>query len=198
MTLPDKLTISRIYCTPLIFSIWFLSFQLDWNPRVGTILLLFLFAWGEISDVLDGFIARKHKIVSDLGKLLDPFSDIFLRLTYFLCFTISGIMPVWAMAIILWRELGIMFVRIMLVRKGITLAANPSGKLKAVLYFFSGFGGIVYLAIQTFWPGLSWLPILLQVLFCLFSIAAAAALLSFIIYFRYFLASYGRSGAAKV
>ena len=53
---------------------------------LSTVVLWVLFVVIELSDVFDGMVARRRQIVSDLGKLLDPFADVVSRLTYFIVF----------------------------------------------------------------------------------------------------------------
>jgi len=187
MTLPNKLTISRLYSAPLVFLAWLLPVHLGFFPRIGIIILWVLFILSEITDILDGHFARSRGQVSDVGKLMDPFSDVFLRVTYFACFIGSGLMPVWTLIIILWRELAIMFIRMLLAREGIALAANKGGKLKSFLYFVSGFGGLSALTLRAWVPELEWLLIVEKITALLFVIAAMASLVSFVDYFRYYL-----------
>ncbi len=189
MTLPNKLTLARIWATPLVFLAWYLSFHLGLSPRFGILVLWVLFLFSEITDALDGYFARRRNLVSDVGKLMDPFSDVFLRVTYFICFTSSGIMPVWALIIIVWRELGILFVRMLLIREGEALAASKGGKSKAMLYFLSGIGGLSVLTIQAWIPEWTESGTVEYVAFGLFSVSALAALLSFIDYWRHFVKS---------
>jgi len=187
MTLPNKLTISRLFSAPLVFLAWYIPIHLGYSPRLGIILLWVLFILSEITDVLDGYIARSRGQVSDIGKLMDPFSDVFLRITYFTFFVGSGLMPIWTLVIILWRELGIMFIRMLLAREGVALAANKGGKLKSVLYFISGFGGILALTLRAWAPNSEWLLKVEQLSKVLFIIAALASIVSFADYFRYYL-----------
>lgn len=194
MTLPDKLTFSRLLSAPLVFIIWYLAFYHGIQPKIGTFMIWFLFLTSEISDVLDGSIARRQGIVSDLGKLMDPFCDVFLRITYFTCFLASGLMPVWTLAIIIWREMGINFIRMLLIRQGIALAANFFGKIKSTLYFISGVGGLFCLTLRAWGPDIEWRPMAERIAEMVFIGAALAALLSFLVYLR----SYFRSGAHKI
>lgn len=187
MTLPNKLTISRLFSAPLVFLAWYVPIQLGYFPRLGTIILWVLFILSEITDILDGHFARSRGQVSDIGKLMDPFSDVFLRVTYFTCFLGAGLMPVWTLVIILWRELAIMFIRMLLAREGVALAANKGGKLKSFLYFVSGFGGVFALTLRAWTPDLVWLPRAEQIAALLFVIAAVASLVSFADYFRGYL-----------
>lgn len=187
MTLPNKLTLSRLYSAPLVFLAWYVPIQLGFFPQLGTIILWVLFIVSEITDILDGHFARSRGQVSDIGKLMDPFSDVFLRVTYFTCFLGAGLMPVWTLVIILWRELAIMFIRMLLAREGVALAANKGGKAKSFLYFISGFGGVLALTLRAWTPDLQWLPRMEQIAALLFIIAALASLLSFVGYFRGYL-----------
>ena len=187
MTLPNKLTLSRLFSAPLVFLAWYLSVHLGFFPRFGTVLLWVLFILSEITDILDGHFARKRGQVSDVGKLMDPFSDVFLRVTYFACFIGAGLMPIWTLVIILWRELAIMFIRMLLAREGVVLAANKGGKLKSFLYFVSGFGGLFALTLRAWVPDLEWLLKAEYIIAFLFVVAAMASLISFADYFRLYL-----------
>lgn len=112
--------------------------------------------------MLDGMVARAQGIVSDMGKLLDPFADVVSRLTYFVVFVALSIMPVWMFLLIMYREVGIIFVRMLMIRDGIALAARKGGKTKAVMYAVSAGLGLVMLmylrmgAFAAFMPALSW------------------------------------------
>jgi CDP-diacylglycerol---glycerol-3-phosphate 3-phosphatidyltransferase len=187
MTLPNKLTVTRLFCTPFVFLTWFLAFHLGWSPKIGTFLIWILFIISEITDILDGHIARTRGQVSDIGKLMDPFSDVFLRVTYFICFVGAGLMPIWTLIIILWRELGIMFIRMLLAREGVALAANKGGKLKSALYFVGGTAGLGALTVRAWKPEVEWLDKAETVVSGLFIVAALASLISFVDYFRGYL-----------
>lgn len=167
MTLPNKLTITRIFLAPVFFCVFFIPQVLGDNLKILSLMVCWgLFVFGEISDVLDGYIARKHNLVSDLGKLMDPFADVVSRLTYFFCFLQLGIMPSWVFYIILLRELFITFIRMVLIKSGTALAASIWGKSKAVVYFISsvlafvfytfasimssGFSGVFELIVKSF------------------------------------------------
>ena len=94
--------------------------------------------------MLDGMVARKMKEVSDFGKLYDPFADTLTQLTYFLCFVIDGILPAVFFLIVLYREFGILFIRNLMLKRGITQGARIGGKIKTVLYIMAG--GLALLA----------------------------------------------------
>ncbi len=183
MNTANKLTTFRF-----ILAIAFvILFYMD-NPIYKTIAFI-LFIMATITDFLDGYVARKYNQVTKLGKLMDPFSDVFLRITYFAFFLIEGLMPVWALVIILWRELGIIFVRMLLIREGEALGASKGGKAKALLYFISGIAGLFVLTVRVWWTQATWLALAEKISTGLFAGAAIAALLSFVDYWRHFVKS---------
>lgn len=106
-----------------------------------------LLAVFEFTDYLDGHYARKHGEVSDFGKLFDPFADVILNLTVFMCAVASGYMPIVLFALILYREFSQSFLRMIAVKHGIAIAAKKGGKFKTVFYIFSGF---YFLAIESY------------------------------------------------
>ncbi len=135
MTSADKITLSRIIFAPFFFFV----VRAEFIPRpVAFILLWFMFCWIELSDLLDGRIARVKNEVSPFGKLFDPFADVVARITYFLAFTSIGIMPLWILLVVLYREFGILFLRMLLGLKGIAMGARTGGKLKAGVYMVAG------------------------------------------------------------
>lgn len=147
MTTADKVTLSRILLAPLFFIIY----RLRGSALVPGIVLLWILFWVmEISDYVDGRIARASSEVSDFGKLFDPFADVMARVTYFVCFAFEGIMPLWVFLIILYREFGILFLRMLLSFKGIAMGARPGGKLKAGLYMVSGLLALLLISLDLF------------------------------------------------
>ncbi len=163
MNIANALTSLRIVLSPVFFVVAYLPV---WGGQrfapVSMILLWVLFVLIEVSDVLDGAVARAQGIVSDLGKLLDPFSDVISRLTYFIVFAAFSIMPVWMFLLIMYREVGIIFVRMMMIRDGVALAARTGGKTKAVMYAISAGLGLLMLwqvrlgGLHVLMPALPW------------------------------------------
>ena len=90
-----------------------------------------LFIVAIATDGLDGYLARKHDIVTDLGKLLDPIADKVLTGFAFIGLSILGELPWWVTVIVLIREIGITVYRFMVVSDHV-LAAAWMGKLKTV------------------------------------------------------------------
>ena len=146
MNLPNKITVFRIIITPVYFIFFFSNQWFGMPPIVSVAVPWLLWAMIEASDIIDGYIARKHDLVTDLGKVMDPFADVLSRVTYFLCFAYAGIMPVWMFAVILYRELGITFLRMVMIKRGTAVAASIWGKLKAVFYGSSGIVGLIVIS----------------------------------------------------
>jgi CDP-diacylglycerol--glycerol-3-phosphate 3-phosphatidyltransferase len=145
MSNADKVTLSRIFLAPIFFI--FYRYPLL-GPLPTVLLLWLLFVVIEVSDLVDGRLARSSNMVSDFGKLFDPFADVLARVTYFICFAFDGIMPLWIFLIILYREFSILFLRMMLSGRGIAMGARPGGKLKAGLYMISGLSALLYSSLQ--------------------------------------------------
>ena len=99
MTLADKITSSRLILAPLFF-VFFNYFDSFWT----VIVLWAIFIVSELSDLLDGMVARKRNEISYFGKLFDPFADTLTQLTYFLCFVMEGILHPFLLLAVLYRE----------------------------------------------------------------------------------------------
>lgn len=189
MNLPTKITVFRIVLAPLFFVVYFIPEWMDGRFAAETIYLLIpLMIVMEFSDVLDGHIARKRNLVTDLGKILDPFSDVMSRITFFFCFTATGLMPLPFFLIILYRELGITFLRMYMMGRGTAMAASIWGKMKAVTYTLAAAAGIVLVALErlalTDDQTLSGLTLLAQFVFLLAVLASVGSFVTYAINVR--------------
>lgn len=147
MNLANIFTASRIVMSPIFLVIFFFPDFTGIGYVFCTIAMWILFILMETSDLFDGMAARAYNTVSDFGKIFDPFADVISRMTYFLCFTKTGIMPVFAFAIIMYREFIILFIRIVAMKKGFAMGARRGGKLKAWAYALAGIAGLIYVSI---------------------------------------------------
>jgi CDP-diacylglycerol--glycerol-3-phosphate 3-phosphatidyltransferase len=202
MTLADKFTSLRLILGPAFFIVYFLpglassfftmqpSMVIPVNLAWTVPILWTLFLVCEITDMLDGMLARKRAEVSDFGKLYDPFADTLAQLSFFLCFTIDKILPPILFLVVLYREFSILFVRNLMLRKGIIQGARLSGKVKTVSYIFTGvLALLVSSAMRLNYKGniYLWSVTAAKVVFCL---SVIIALLSFVDYlYLYFKAS---------
>jgi CDP-diacylglycerol--glycerol-3-phosphate 3-phosphatidyltransferase len=140
ITLPNIITVARIIMCPAIY--W-----LAMSPGAGARFGAFaLFVIAGLSDVWDGYLARRYDLITDLGKLLDPIADKLLLVVTFVPFYLVshrgtevdalpwpwGVMPLWVLLVIGGRELFITLFRQYALREGVVIAAGKSGKRKAL------------------------------------------------------------------
>ena len=139
-TLPNIITVGRIVACPAVFA-------LTMAPGSALRLLGFaLFLAAALSDLWDGYLARKHGWITDMGKLLDPLADkLLLAVTMIPIYLISqrpgrlgdipwlGPLPLWIVAVIFGREILVTLLRQVAKRKGLVIAAGTSGKRKALV-----------------------------------------------------------------
>lgn len=124
--LPNALTLARIAMAPVCV-------VLLWNDTLATRLLaVVVFLVAAATDRLDGQIARSRGLVTDFGKIADPFADKALTLGVLLTLSAMGEVPWWISVVIVVRELGITLLRFALARREV-IPASAGGKLKTVL-----------------------------------------------------------------
>jgi CDP-diacylglycerol---glycerol-3-phosphate 3-phosphatidyltransferase len=176
MTLPNLITFSRILLSPVFFCVFYIPRWFGNESIVPLLVLWLLFGIIELTDLIDGKVARKLDQTSDTGKLLDPFADSLSRLTYFLCFAIAGIMEVWIFLILLYRDLSVSFVRLLMAKKGIVMSARMSGKIKAWVYAVSGIVGLGMLTLHNLSISGRALEVSETITYVFFALSAAVAL----------------------
>jgi CDP-diacylglycerol--glycerol-3-phosphate 3-phosphatidyltransferase len=98
----------------------------------GTIIAAAIALALELTDILDGYFARKYNCVTDFGKLYDPFSDAFCRYTLFLGLYAIGVADLWMVLVIFYRDSSVSFLRSIAASRSVIIAARKSGKIKAI------------------------------------------------------------------
>lgn len=187
MTLADKITSLRLIMAPLFFVVFLLPLMApEFFPQGSgwTVPVLWaLYGVSEITDLLDGQVARRLNQGSDFGKLFDPFADTLTQLTYFLCFVLADILPAFLFLAVLYREFSILFIRNLMLRKGITMGARLGGKIKTVTYILAG--GVALLAASMERLGLETpVPALRTAALVIFIISVVFSVLSFLDYVK--------------
>lgn len=139
MKLSNKFTFVRVLFAPIFFVLYFLPVWTGKFALGTTCIMVPLLLFAEFTDYLDGKTARARGEVSDFGKLFDPFADVVLHLTILLCLTLTGNMSAIIFVLLFYREFSMNFLRMVAAKSGTAIAARKGGKLKTVLYIFSGF-----------------------------------------------------------
>ena len=166
--LPNVITVGRIALCPVLF--W-LAMSTDTSARFAAFAL---FTAAGLSDILDGYLARRDNLVTDMGKLLDPIADkLLLVVTLIPVYLIShrggpldalpwwGELPMWVLIVIFGREIFITVFRAYAARTGVVIAAGWSGKRKAMFQMFF-IGGLllwyplIEVGIEAGWSGGFW------------------------------------------
>ena len=124
MNWPNRLSILRVLLVPVIVLLLYI------NTPACAWLALAVFLLASFTDYLDGHLARKHGIVTNFGKFLDPVADKLLVLSTMIALCGQGRFPAWACIVILFRELAVDGLRLVAVEQGRVIAAGPLGKLK--------------------------------------------------------------------
>ena len=139
-TLPNIITVVRICFTPIIALLPFIE---GYTPKL---ICFVIFVIAAISDIWDGYLARRRNEVSDLGKLLDPIADKLLLFAMLIpIYWISrqrhdlydipiwGSIPLWVCLLLIGRELAMTWFRYWAKRRGVVIPAGNAGKLKTTI-----------------------------------------------------------------
>ena len=160
MNLPNKLTVLRVIMVP-----FFVVFMLI--PNLGgaanKYIALALFCIASFTDFLDGHLARKHNLVTNFGKFMDPLADKLLVCSALICLSSLGKLATWIVLVIIAREFIISGFRLVASDNGIVIAASYWGKFKTVshmamiIMLFLDFQNPVYYVLTQIvvWVGLA-------------------------------------------
>jgi len=164
MNLPNQLTTARLFLTVGFV----LSLSFAWPYAATTALVLFVMA--SLTDFLDGYLARRWNLITDFGALMDPLADKIMTAAAFVMLAGTGVLPAWAVVIIISREFLITGLRMLASAKGVVLSAEKLGKHKTtwqiitIIYFLllAGLNEWLNSGIPASWQAnLQWLGYLL-------------------------------------
>ena len=141
MNLPNKLTLMRVLLIP-VFLVFFLI------PAIPChyLLAMLVFILASVTDALDGHLARKHNLVTNFGKFLDPLADKVLVMTALACFVDNQMIGVIPFLIIMMREFTVSGLRLVAANSGTVIAAGFWGKLKTAFTMVTIIAILVYLS----------------------------------------------------
>lgn len=127
LNLANKITMLRILMTPIIILL------LSYHGPLLCWLSALAFVFASATDWADGYVARKEKMVTSLGKFLDPLADKILICSILIMFVELNWVPAWIIIIIVCRELVVTGLRAIAADEGIVIPADKYGKLKTIL-----------------------------------------------------------------
>ena len=130
MNLPNKITMLRIILIP-----FFVFFMLTDVVTYSKYIAAGIFVVASLTDTLDGYLARKYKLVSNFGKFMDPLADKLLVCSALICFVAvpENPMPAWGVIVIVSRDFIISGFRLVASDAGVVIAASWWGKIKTVV-----------------------------------------------------------------
>ena len=127
MNTANKLTIARVILIPVFLVLLYIGFEGSNYAAMA----VFIFA--SLTDIADGYIARTRGQITDFGKFLDPLADKILVFAAMLWFVEQGLMPAWAVLIVVMREFMVTGLRLVAVGSKIVIPAAISGKIKTAV-----------------------------------------------------------------
>lgn len=133
MNIPNILTLFRLFLVPIFIIVFFspLEYYLYYSVTI--------FIIAGITNVLDGYIARKYNLITKWGQVIDPFADKIMQLAVLFCFTIKGLIPIWFIIIYGLKELTMIFGGIFLytLKEKVVIPANSFGKAATIVFYLA-------------------------------------------------------------
>ena len=146
MAIPNILTVMRIFLTPIFIICLFSDF---FGAQLWA---LVIFIVASITDAYDGYLARKNNMVTDTGRFLDPLADKILVSSAFISFSIMGLIDIWMVALIIFRDLFVMGLRLLMSRRGFIMITSKISKSKTAVQI----GIIIFTLLFLTLKGFNW------------------------------------------
>jgi CDP-diacylglycerol--glycerol-3-phosphate 3-phosphatidyltransferase len=142
-TLPNLLSLFRIAIVPVL--VYLLTFS---GPR-SSLLAAFLFLVASLTDYFDGYLARRNRSVSNIGKILDPLADKLMIVSVLIMLAAMSRpgepgVPAWLVVVIVARETAVTILRGIALTEGVVMAAEDLGKYKFILQALAVFALLVH------------------------------------------------------
>lgn len=131
LNLANMLTLARVFAVPVIVVLLYMEHAVQ-TPIV-TYLATGVFILASLTDMADGYVARRQNLITNLGKFLDPLADKLLIGSVLIMLVELGRVPAWIVVVIICRELAVTGMRGVAADKGVVIAADKFGKLKTIV-----------------------------------------------------------------
>lgn len=168
MNVPNILTAFRF----ILIGVFYYFFEVLGNPIAAAIVYLI----ASLTDILDGYLARKWNQITTFGKLMDPLADKLLLIVALYCLTINGYLPWFILAFILIKELIMIIAAAVLYKKNVVVYSKMGGKIATFIFSIA----VILMVISSI-PQVN-IPILYNIAMILFYIAIVLAVFAFIQY----------------
>jgi CDP-diacylglycerol--glycerol-3-phosphate 3-phosphatidyltransferase len=153
INVPNLLTIFRILMVPTYLVVLYS------NLKYANQFAVVLFTVAALTDILDGHIARKYKLVTNFGKIIDPIADKIMVMAAMVALVELGRLDGWILVVMLFRDFFVDALRNMVAAKGVIIAAGAWGKAKTFLQIFA-IGFIMFYDSLVIWPSVDFFSIL--------------------------------------
>lgn len=171
--LPNLLTLVRIFLVPLLVAALVQgNWSLHWGPKIfvaSDFFALILFLAAALTDLLDGYLARRWKQVTTVGTLLDPVADKLLISAALISLVEIRLLPGWMVILIISREFAVSGLRSIAAAEGYTIKAGELGKSKMVLQVL----GVSLVMLSIRWPALRLFAMIAMWAVVVFGLASA-------------------------
>ncbi len=164
---PTLLSLLRILLAPLMAYLFFAE-------SIGVALLVFAIA--AITDIYDGYVARKYGVVTPWGAFLDPIADKILIGTALMCFVVKGLFGWWVVAIIVGRDVLVTWLRVSAIKHGLMLQTSTVAKYKTFLQSGAILGAFVLYWFKQIMPEAQWLlPFQSVIIYLIYAVTVITA-----------------------
>ena len=125
--IPNYLTTARLILVP-VFA--YLVLGAENLPAAALVFII-----SGITDIIDGYIAKKYNMVTDFGKVYDPFVDKLMQITAIVCLAIAKLVPMWIIAVVICKEIAMIIIGGLLYLKKIVVYSYWYGKTATVIFY---------------------------------------------------------------
>ena len=142
MNLPNKITLFRMFLIPVLVVIDLIpslkEIEYFGYLTLANIIMVVIFLIGASSDFFDGYLARKHNLVTSFGKFMDPLADkLLVFAALILLLKQNNVLAPWVVIVMLGREFVVSGLRMLAAEKGEVIAAGLLGKIKTNIQFYT-------------------------------------------------------------